>query len=634
MQPWSLAMTLSIALVVSACGGGTQTSPEPSGPSVSRSAEQPPVEAIEASAPLSGAAPSESLSLHRKAAETPSAVYRFLNTRTGAHFYTVSAQERDEVIANLPQFQFEGTAFYALTSPTADTQPVYRFYNRLTGTHFYTIGVEERDRVVRTLRHIYILEGISWYASTGSGSGLTAMYRFYNRQTGTHFYTASLAERDQILATLPWMTDEGVAYYVRPSAPMFEEPPPPVPPIVGFDPQGRMISTQRGTNADVAVQSDGKIVMGGECFLNGGHYCAMRYNTDGSPDTSFGVGGIAMTMMAQSSLNHTTALRILADGKMLLSGDCHQVPSVVQNFCVTRFHSDGTLDTTFATGGKYIAPMTGGMFDRANDLVVQSDGKLVLAGTCTFSSVGLCALRLNADGTPDNSFGTDGKRVYSISPGANQGYSAALMPGDKLLVLGSCDNPSPNFSFCAMQLNPDGSLDTSFGNNGLLLGSPSGMTSLVPRDVVARPEGGFVVTGGCNGISTSSDGLCAVGFLANGDLDSSFGTLGLSMTRVVPGTRPHASEAIARQSDGKFVVAGTCMNGASNSDFCATRFNANGSLDTGFGAAGSLVRTMGAGASVDLASAVAVQPNGQIVISGTCDADLAPRPCMLRLALQ
>jgi uncharacterized delta-60 repeat protein len=628
-------LTLSIALVLSACGGGSPTPSDPSGPSVSRSAEQPPVDTVEAPTAPSVATTSEVVPSQRKAAETSlSAVYRFLNTRTGAHFYTVSAQERDEVIANLPQFQFEGIAFYALTSPTEDTQPVYRFYNRLTGTHFYTIGVEERDRVVMTLRHIYILEGISWYASTGSGAGWTAMSRFYNRQTGTHFYTASLAERDQILATLPWMIYEGVAYYVRSSPPLFEEPPPPEPPILGFDPQGRMISTQGGSNADVAVQSDGKIVMGGACFLNYSQYCVMRFNVDGSPDTSFGDGGIAMTLMAISSLNHTTALRILADGKMLLSGDCHQVPSVVQNFCVARFHSDGTLDTTFATGGKYIAPMTGGMFDRANDLVVQSDGKLVLAGTCTFSSVGLCALRLNADGTPDNSFGTDGKRVYSISPGANQGYTAALMPGDKLLVLGSCHNPAPTFSFCAMQLNPDGSLDSTFGDNGILLGSPSGMTNLVPYDVVARPEGGFVVTGGCNGISGASDGLCVVGFLANGDLDTSFGTLGLSMTRVVQGVQPHGSEAIAMQVDGKFVVAGTCMNGATSYDFCAARFNADGSPDTGFGDAGKIVRVMGAGASVDMTSAVALQPNGQIVISGTCNADLAARPCMLRLALQ
>lgn len=141
------------------------------------------------------------------------AVYRFYNVQTGAHFYTNSAAERDYVIATLPAFQYENVAFYAYPAQQAGLSAVYRFYNTGTGAHFYTISTAERDYVNVTLP-AFQYEGPTWYAQSAAGGSAMPVYRFYNSQTGAHFYTVSAAERDFVISTLPAFMYENVAYYV------------------------------------------------------------------------------------------------------------------------------------------------------------------------------------------------------------------------------------------------------------------------------------------------------------------------------------------------------------------------------------------------------------------------------------
>lgn len=150
-----------------------------------------------------------------KAAPSPQAVYRFFNTQTGVHFYTISTQERDRVVDDFPWFNLEGRAFFALQASSAALSPVYRFYNSVSGTHFYTINESEKDDVVARFPDIFQLEGIAWYASTSAGEGWTPIHRFFNTQTGTHFYTSSDEERASVVANLKQFTYEGIGYYIR-----------------------------------------------------------------------------------------------------------------------------------------------------------------------------------------------------------------------------------------------------------------------------------------------------------------------------------------------------------------------------------------------------------------------------------
>lgn len=139
-------------------------------------------------------------------------IYRFYNAKTGAHFFTANAAERDYVIQTLPGFAYEGTAFYAYSASTSGQNPVYRFYNRATAAHFYTIDPAESNYVQSSLP-TYQYEGPAWSAQTAAATGTSPIYRFYNRQVDTHFYTINSAERDFIIANNPGYQYEGAKYY-------------------------------------------------------------------------------------------------------------------------------------------------------------------------------------------------------------------------------------------------------------------------------------------------------------------------------------------------------------------------------------------------------------------------------------
>ena len=151
----------------------------------------------------------------RKALATRIPVYRFYNNSTGAHFFTTNTTERDNIVATLsPPFSLEGSAFSVASTFSPGLSPVHRFYNTQTGVHFYTISETERANVVATLPH-FTYEGVAYHASQVGGQGLIPFYRFYVPSKGFHFYTANEAEKDSIIANLAaTYSFEGIGYYV------------------------------------------------------------------------------------------------------------------------------------------------------------------------------------------------------------------------------------------------------------------------------------------------------------------------------------------------------------------------------------------------------------------------------------
>lgn len=141
-------------------------------------------------------------------------VYRFYNPSQGVHFYTATEDEKSRVIATLSdRFVFEGAAYGANPYTNADT--LWRFYRPGTGTHFYSADPDEVARTRATLGHIYQYEGPAYAVSRGNAAGRLTVWRFYNRRTGTHFYTANEAERNDVIARLgQTYTYEGAAFYV------------------------------------------------------------------------------------------------------------------------------------------------------------------------------------------------------------------------------------------------------------------------------------------------------------------------------------------------------------------------------------------------------------------------------------
>lgn len=150
-------------------------------------------------------------------------VYRFWSPSLGKHFFTIDAAEKDYILAAYPPevWSYEGVAFLAYPegAQPAGTSAVYRFWSPLTGAHFYTIDAAEKDNVVATYPpEVWTLEGIGFYAypEGAQPAGTSAVYRFWSPFHASHFYTVDVAEKDHVLATYPpeiW-TYEDVAFHV------------------------------------------------------------------------------------------------------------------------------------------------------------------------------------------------------------------------------------------------------------------------------------------------------------------------------------------------------------------------------------------------------------------------------------
>jgi Protein of unknown function (DUF1566)/Repeat of unknown function (DUF5648) len=245
-------------------------------------------------------------------------VFRFYNTKTEAHFFTMSPDERDYVINTFPFFTFEGNSFYAFPDPDPQLNPVYRFFNQVTGTHFFTISAAEKDHVIATWPAIYKFEGIAWYASPGVRTLWVPVYRFFNTKTGTHFYTTSAAERDHVIATWSWYSYEGIAYYVRKDATL--NPPAVTPPIPVLNDTGITSSQcyQAGSSVLVSCTSAAAIALNSKQDGMVGRDITSPNSSDGKLGFSFSnVGNYPLTDCVKDNVtglmwegNPTTGFRV------------------------------------------------------------------------------------------------------------------------------------------------------------------------------------------------------------------------------------------------------------------------------------------------------------------------------------
>jgi uncharacterized protein YjdB len=147
----------------------------------------------------------------------PSPVFRFFNNATGVHFYSASQSEVDGLRATRNSFDFEGPAYSVFLTPQPGTVPVHRLYNNDTGVHLYTKDPAELEILTTTPGTPFDDEGIAYYAYSSQQPGSIPLYRLYNNDTGTHFYTASQSEAFSLRDTPGSPFDfEGIAYYVLP----------------------------------------------------------------------------------------------------------------------------------------------------------------------------------------------------------------------------------------------------------------------------------------------------------------------------------------------------------------------------------------------------------------------------------
>ncbi|MDD5273623.1 MAG: hypothetical protein PHU14_13000 [Methylovulum sp.] len=350
-----------------------------------------------------------------------------------------------------------------------------------------------------------------------------------------------------------------------------------------FDKDGK-VSTDFATGVTLsggsgcgAVQADGKIVEVGYNF-DGSHYifALARYNTNGSLDSSFGTGGEVTTNFA-NNFDIADSVAVQKDGKLLAAGYSFDDSTGDTNFALARYNTDGSLDSSFGNGGKVTTDFNSAE-DVGESLLVQSNGKMVMVGYAFNTNSGnydFALARYNTNGSLDSTFGSGGKTLTDVGGFLDFAISAALQKDGKILVAGySCtDQNGTGIQFEVLRYNSNGSLDGSFGSGGIVTSNFGGIYEY-GESIAVQANGKIVVAGDSYNGSTYS--LVLARYNTDGSLDSHFGSGGEVINTQIAG-----GGSVKIAADGKILVSGNYSNG-SNTDFAVLRYNADGSLDTGF----------------------------------------------------
>jgi uncharacterized delta-60 repeat protein len=395
----------------------------------------------------------------------------------------------------------------------------------------------------------------------------------------------------------------------------------------------------QGTNA-VIVQPDGKIVAatGVQNSSGDSDFAVIRFNSDGSLDSSFGDPdpfnptlrrGFALTPFTNENDDGMDLLQ-QPDGKIVVFGQAGTTGS--GSMAVARYNVDGTLDTSFGSAGKVMVSFGGRVSARGNSIVRQSDGKLVLGGAASVQNTLLFGMaRLNTNGTLDSSFGSGGKLIVNPSGVKNasatvRGITIQRIPavtGEERIVVAGASTPGSDSgyrSWFLMRFKPNGGVDTTFGTNAVVKTNFFGFHDDVKQIEVDSNNRivaiGSTYTASPNFCGTYTVDAAVVRYLQDGVLDTTFSG-GKQILDVYGGT--DSASALALQPDGKILVTGhSASSDLTIRHFALIRLNADGTRDSSFGLLGNGVVTVDFGGSSVFGLAIAIQPNdGRIVVGGS-----------------
>lgn len=310
----------------------------------------------------------------------------------------------------------------------------------------------------------------------------------------------------------------------------------------------------------IQLQSTGNIIVGGYTIINGLSYFAIaNYNVDGTLNTSFGTNGIITQLVGDSSAAY--GLRVQSDDKVVLAGIA--IVNGVPEFSLFRTTSTGVADTSFGTDGLVTTSI--GQFSAAQSLVIQPDGKIIVAGwTFINDQYSVALARYNSDGTLDTNFGIGG--IVTTTTGSSaHAYSVALDSNGNIVVGGTIDA-----ALAVLRYLPDGTLDTAFSSNGIF-SLPLGTNDRV-NTVLVQLDDAVVAIG------SNDENMVAIRIEDDGTLDTSFGQNGIILTMLQDVTQGYAGLI---QSDNKILAGGLIGNNA-----LLVRYNTVGAYDPTWGLQG------------------------------------------------
>lgn len=411
--------------------------------------------------------------------------------------------------------------------------------------------------------------------------------------------------------------------------------------VGGLDPSfgtgGKVITSPGGfvSTSGITLQPDGKILSTGSGLPGSSLFSLTRYNIDGSLDTSFGNSGKVTTDIysgTSDDRDRGQVVLVQPDGKIVVAGQATtQIPGYYTYFdgsALVRYNSDGSLDTSFGSNGKVLS-RTGYLAANLSKAVLGPDGKIILVKDASSGRYGPFVLqRFNSDGSFDNTFGTPfpypdylvGTSVKTSVNDTNYAKDAVFQPDGKLVVVGisradllsgGVDTPR-SLTLLRYDSGGYGTLDwTSFGTSGIT----KSLFQFLPNDfsfsdysqakLALTADGKIVVA--ADGTSSQGTTSILLRYNSNGSLDPDFGIGGRITTSAIT-----TVAGVAIDSNGRISVAGQA-----NGDFVLMRYSSTGNLDTSFGNNGKV--TTDFGTTSDNPLQLVIQPDGKIVLTGTAN---------------
>jgi uncharacterized delta-60 repeat protein len=389
-------------------------------------------------------------------------------------------------------------------------------------------------------------------------------------------------------------------------------------------------STQFGSRkssddaVDTAIQNDGKILVVGEScrdstLCNSSDFILVRYNTDGSLDSSFNSSGVVLTDFTKNR-DRPSSMAIQSDGKIVVAGRI-RFDDGDAKILVARYTNDGSLDKTFNSKGF----VTFGFSQRTDfsisKVLIQSDQKILVAGNVSplggTQNFDFILVQFTSEGQLDVTFNPNSSQpgVVRTNLGTNYDYcyDMALQNSDgKILMAGTVDQQGGGSNSVLVRFLKNGQIDTTFNSTGALSGAVFlNIDSYdTPKSIIPLNDGSILLAGNNTGSSTS---IFFARFTVDGIIDSTFGTNGIVRHSTSPIT---SLERVYAAGDEGMILIGSEWQGSSlGSRTVLARFNtANGNLDTSFQTTGYFTSSFEA---FNLPKTLKFQSDGKMIVVGT-----------------
>jgi uncharacterized delta-60 repeat protein len=391
---------------------------------------------------------------------------------------------------------------------------------------------------------------------------------------------------------------------------------------------GGKVVTSINSGADkayaVALQTDGKIIVAGMTTnaSTGKDFACLRYNSNGTLDSTFGTSGIVTNDVQTGSDDVVYSIAIQADGKIILAG--YSDDGSNKNAALIRLNTNGTLDTSFGTSGKVLTDFITGRADEIKTVKIHSlTGNIVVGGTSSLTSTNSQAIiaRYTSTGLLDTTFNTTGKILLDDDSGSGTYFNViedlAVKSNGKISAVGWINQQGLQWSanYYGCRINNNGSMDTSFSTNGYIVTNGGFNADDKSFSMILNSDDSILYSGGGYLSTLQYDyflGLYdSTGSTAVGKALFDYGSLVKDI-----------AYGMGIDSTGKIVLAGSNVTSITSSTFGIARVNANYTVDSTFGTAGKVTTTFGTNTTNE-AFDMTIQTDDKIIAVGYTGNDFA-----------